>query len=88
MFGEIHNFSGPFLGPRDAQENIFFAQTSPYSANAVVSRARALARQRLHFLRVSRMIIGYLSTGRSWPPYHGDRHAANSSVHRVQTRFL
>jgi hypothetical protein len=25
MFGEIHNFSGPFLGPHNAQENIFFA---------------------------------------------------------------
>jgi len=25
MFREIHTFAGPFLGPRNAQENIFFA---------------------------------------------------------------
>jgi hypothetical protein len=28
MFGEIHIFSGPVLGPRIEQENIFSAQTS------------------------------------------------------------
>jgi hypothetical protein len=25
MFGEIHTFAGPYLGPRNAQESIFFA---------------------------------------------------------------